>query len=131
VTDTTPTDIIGPGPGESRPGSTVIYRFKLDADCNPTNKIMFAMPRSGTSDGLHVDNDGRLWSAEYNSIVVRSSRGKGLSVFNVEQLVKDWEHSNPIVNFALAGDKLVVLAGRTVWLVHLGMNVTTPAEEKS
>lgn len=65
---------------------------------------MFAMPRSGTSDGLHVDNDGRLWSAEYNGIVVRNSRGKGLSVFNVEQLVKDWEHSNPIVNFALAGE---------------------------
>ena len=123
VTDTAPTALVGPGSNSS--GSTAIYRFTLDADCNPTNKQLFAMPRSGIADGIHVDDYGRVWTAEYNGIVVRNARGKELGVFNAEQLVDP--ANSPIANFALAGDKLVVLSGDRIFVVQLGQNITTPA----
>ena len=89
------------------------------------NKQLFATVRSGLADGIHVDNYGRVWTAEYNGIVIRNSRGKELGVFNAEQLVDSANF--PIANFALAGDKLVVLSGDRIYVVQLGQNVTTLA----
>lgn len=122
VTDVADTAIAGAGASKS--GSVAIYRFTLDALCNPTNKIMFAMPRSGFADGIHVDDYGLVWTAEYNGIVVRNPKGQELGVFNGEWLNNQ---KIPIANFALAGDKLVVLAYDRIWVVQLGQNVTTPA----
>ena len=125
VTDSALTSLTGPG--SDRGGSTAIFRFELDFNCNPTNKQMFAMPRSGIADGMHIDNFGRVWTAEFNGIVVRNSQGKELGVFNAESLVKPFSYKNPISNFALAGDKLVILAIDRIYVVQLAQNVTTPA----
>lgn len=127
VTDSALTLLSGPGSNSS--GSPAIYRYELDADCNPMNKQLFATVRSGLADGIHVDNFGRVWTAEFNGIVVRNSRGKELGVFNAEQLVEP--AFSPISNFALAGDKLVILSGDHIWVVQLGQNVTTPAGKSS
>ena len=89
------------------------------------NKQLFAIPRSGIADGIHIDNYGRVWTAEFKGVVVRNSRGKELVVFNVEQLVD--AASYPISNLALAGDKLVILGGDRLYVVQLGQNITTPA----
>ncbi|EOO00133.1 putative lactonohydrolase protein [Phaeoacremonium minimum UCRPA7] len=113
------------GPGSNSSGSPAIYKFDLDADCNPVNKRLFAIDRSGLADGMKVDNYGRVWTAEWNGIVVRDSRGRELGVFNGEQLVED-EYA-PIENFALAGDKLVILAGDKILVVQLNQDVTDPA----
>ena len=125
VTDSALTSLTGPG--ADRGGSPAIFRFELDANCNPTNKQMFAMPRSGIADGLRIDDFGRVWTAEFNGIVVRNAQGKELGVFNAEALVKPFSYKNPISNFALAGDKLVILAIDRVYVVQLAQNVTTPA----
>jgi gluconolactonase len=119
VTDVSATRVAGPG--ASRSASVAIYRFTLDSDCNPTNKVMFALPRSGLADGIHVDDFGRVWTAEYNGVVVRGRDGRELGVFNAEAL---GDAGIPIANFALAGDKLVVGAYDRFWVVQLGMNVT-------
>ena len=123
VTDSALTLLSGPGSNSS--GSPAIYRYELDADCYPTNKQLFTVVRSGLADGIHIDDFGRVWTAEFNGIVVRNSRGKELGVFNAEQLVE--AAFSPISNFALAGDKLVVLSGDHIWVIQLGQNVTTPA----
>lgn len=123
VTDTAATSYFGPGANSS--GSAAIFRFELDADCNPGNKQLFALTRSGIPDGIHVDDFGRVWTAESNGIVVRNSRGRELGVFNAAYFLN--EETTPIANFALAGDKLVVLAVNRIFVVQLGQNVTTPA----
>jgi gluconolactonase len=131
ITDTAaPFTAAGPGvatfgAGAKGSGSSAVYRYELDADCNPGNKQMFAMIRSGIADGIHVDDFGRVWTGESAGIVVRNSRGKVLGVFNSQFLLD--EDEAPVANFALAGDKLVVLAFNRVLIVQLGQNVTTPA----
>ena len=124
VTDVSATRLAGVG--AARSGSVAIYRFTLDTLCNPTNKVLFALPRSGIADGIHVDDYGRVWTAEYNGIVVRGPSGKELGVFNSEKLN---DQDIPIANFALAGDKLVVLAYDRIWVVQLGQNVTRAASK--
>lgn len=113
------------GAGDKSSGSSAIYRYELDADCNPGNRQLFALIRSGIADGIHVDDFGRVWTGESSGIVVRSSRGKVLGVFNSNYLLNESEA--PVANFALAGDKLIVLAFDRVLVVQLGQNVTTPA----
>lgn len=59
-----------------------------------------------------------MWTAEGNGVVVRRAiDGKELGVFNAEVLDNS---VNAIANFALAGDKLVVLADSRIWVVQLG-----------
>ncbi len=119
VTDVALTSLTGPGSNSS--GSPAIYKFDLDADCSPINKRLFAIPRSGYADGIKVDSFGRVWTAELNGIVVRNSKGRELGVFNGEQLTNS--ENGPIENFALAGDKLVMLAGDKILVVPLGQTV--------
>lgn len=47
------------GPANYSSGSVGIFRFTLDPQCNPTNKVFFGLTRSGISDGIHVDDQGR------------------------------------------------------------------------
>ncbi|KAM0798270.1 hypothetical protein BDR22DRAFT_964841 [Usnea florida] len=106
--------------------SNIIYRYTLDEDCFPMNKRLLATVRS-YADGLHVDSYGRVWTGEWDGITVRRGRdGKVLGVFNAEALVVG-EGLPPMANFALAGDKLVVLALDRVYVVQLGQNVTSRA----
>ena len=121
------TDVSTPslaGPGADRSGSIAIYRFTLDAQCHPTNQIMFAMPRSDIADGIHVDDSERLWTAGYSGIVMREPDGMELGVFNCEFLN---DQPIPIANCVLAGDELLMLACSRIWVVQLGQNVTTVA----
>ncbi|MDI1493085.1 MAG: hypothetical protein OHK93_004871 [Ramalina farinacea] len=103
--------------------SSVIYRFTLDEDCFPINKRLVAAVRS-YADGLHVDDYGRIWTGEYEGITVRSPQGKVLGVFNAEAL-EIGSRLPPIANFAIAGDKLVVLALDRLYVIQLGQNVTS------
>lgn len=103
-------------------GSSVIYRFTLDEDCLPVNKRLVGTVRS-YADGLHVDDYGRVWTGEYDGIVVRSPTGKVLGVFNAEALQD--RKGTPLANFAIAGDKLVILAVDRVYVLQLGQNVTS------
>ena len=57
---------------------------------------------------------------------MRDPNGKVLGVFNAEALVVG-KGLPPMANFAIAGDKLVVLALERVYVVQLGQNVTSKA----
>jgi gluconolactonase len=96
VTDSALTALTGPG--ADRGGSTAVFRFELDVDCNPTNKQLFAMPRSGFADGMHIDNVGRVWTAEFNGIVVRNPQGKeafsSLSPTKIQSPILRWQVIN-------------------------------------
>ena len=105
--------------------TSVIYRFTLDEDCFPINKRLVATVRS-YADGLHIDDYGRIWTGEYDGITVRSPNGKVLGVFNAEVLGGGGKLP-PIANFALAGDKLVILALDRLYVLQLGQNVTSAA----
>ena len=112
---------LGGGAGISF-GSSVIYRFTLDDECFPVNKRLIGTVRS-YADGLHIDDYGRVWTGEFDGIVVRSPTGKVLGVFNAEALQD--RKGSPLANFAIAGDKLVILAVDRLYVLQLGQNVTS------
>jgi gluconolactonase len=124
VTDAAMTTLSGPGVGTLGDGSPAVFSYELDENCDPVNKKLFALVRSRVADGIHVDNQGRVWTAEGNGIVVRNQSGRELGVFN-----GPWfsDGDEPMANFALAGDKLVVLALNRVFIIQLGQTVSTPA----
>ncbi|MCJ1227567.1 hypothetical protein MMC12_004223 [Toensbergia leucococca] len=105
--------------------SSVIYRYTLDEECLPVNKRLVATVRS-YADGLHVDDYGRIWTGEWEGITVRSPIGKVLGVFNAEAL-EVGKGLPAMANFAIAGDKLVILALNRLYVLQLGQNVTSAA----
>ncbi|KAL2823030.1 hypothetical protein BJX63DRAFT_426851 [Aspergillus granulosus] len=116
------------GGGSNSSGSGAIYRYDLDAFCSQVSKQMVAIVRSYV-DGIHIDDHGRIWTAEYDGVVVRNSRGKVLGVFNAEAFL-DVEIAL-IANFALAGNELIILAVDSIFIIELGQNVTTPGRFSS
>lgn len=114
----------GIGQGANSSSSSAVFRFTLDADCNPTNKILFSVVRSGIADGIKVDDQGRVWTASNNGLVVTNARGKELGLWNAEYLLD--EADVVIANFAFAGDKLIILSVDRIWVVSdLAQNLTS------
>lgn len=99
-------------------GSRAIYRYNLDAEMRPTHLQFFGYLRKGGADGIHVDDKGRVWTAEGDGIVFRRTDGKILGVFN--PLVFGTAGLIPIANFVLAGDVLIILGGDKLFTVQLG-----------
>lgn len=104
--------------------SNAIYVYDIDGDAFLGNKRMFGLTRTGISDGIHVDDKGRVWTAETEGVVVRSEGGKVLGVFNNGAITGN--ASFVMENFALAGDTLVILDMERIWTVKLAQTVMTP-----
>lgn len=130
VTDTPSTQVPGSGfeqtstSPEQYYGSdtSAIYEFDLGPDGFPYNKRLFGITQRGISDGLHLDDDGRIWTAEADGIVIRSSSGKVLGMINALaiQRPKVADSSQlPLQNFALAGDRIIILAYTQIYQVRL------------
>ncbi|KAF2233701.1 hypothetical protein EV356DRAFT_559773 [Viridothelium virens] len=103
-----------------------IYAWDLDKNMFPVNKRLFGMVRFGIADGLHVDDAGRVWTAEGEGVVVRNPQGKVLGMFNGQYFQADKRgDAVPIANFALAGDTLVILSTTRLWTVKLGQAVVS------
>ena len=99
-----------------------IYAYDLNDAMLPINRRLFGLARTGYPDGIHVDDSGRVWTAEGEGIVVRSPSGKVLAVFNTAAFGIQ-ASGNQIANFALADDMLVVAAGDRLYGVRLGESV--------
>lgn len=133
VTDTPLTRLYGPGiggvdgSGPANGGGQYIWRFKVGADMRPTEQTLFAFVRSSVADGIHVDDAGRVWTAEFDGIIVRNAQGKKLGVINALAFGAGNVPPIEFANFALAGDTLVVLAGSRLWTVKLAQTVVSPA----
>jgi gluconolactonase len=120
---TTPTYPILAG-GASGTGSPAIYVYDLDADMFPTNRRMIGLSRTGVPDGIHIDDAGNIWTAEYEGVVVRNPQGKVLGLFNSQAYsVNATTH---VANFALAGDELIILDVGRMWSVKLAKTVIDP-----
>ncbi|KAL2060774.1 hypothetical protein VTL71DRAFT_9416 [Oculimacula yallundae] len=123
VTDTGSTIMFGTGAG-SNSTSPATYGFDLDINMRPVNKKLFGNAREGLADGLKVDDQGRIWTGEFEGVTVRNREGKVLGLLNSEyfQMVNVATH---LANFALASDKLVLLAVDRLWTVQLNQTVTS------
>ncbi|TGO67731.1 hypothetical protein BOTNAR_0036g00060 [Botryotinia narcissicola] len=126
VTDTTPITTTDSGGYNSC--SNAIYNFDLDTDMFPINKRLIGISRTGIPDGIHMDDQNRIWTAEGEGIVVRNNVGKVLGLFNAELFLDDpaGEPGIGIANFALAGDVLVVEGSGNLWTVKLAEVVVSP-----
>jgi gluconolactonase len=124
VTDTSATDSFPALRGGTvGTGSPAIYVYNLDDDAFPVNKRMLGISRSGIPDGIHIDDADRIWTGEYEGVVVRNPRGKVLGLFNSEAIgAKRGTH---IANFALAGDTLVLLDMQRLWTLKLAQTVVS------
>ncbi|CAK3814130.1 Hypothetical predicted protein [Lecanosticta acicola] len=104
--------------------SNAIYEFDLNDQGKPLNGRLFTLVRTGIANGLHVDNAGRIWTAEDDGIVVRSPGGRLLGTFNY---IPIHPVDQPrIGNFALAGNKLVIGVDDHVVIYELAENLVTP-----
>ena len=96
-----------------------IYAYDLDDAALPVNKRVFGLVRTGYADGIHVDDAGRVWTAEGEGVVVRSAKGKVLGVFNAAAFGIDAKAGVQIANFALAGETLFVGAFDRLYAIQL------------
>lgn len=108
-------------------GNPATWVFDLDEKMFPTNGRLFAFARSAAADGIHLDDAGRVWTAEGDGIWVRDESGKVLGVINGAPLLAS-PKLPPIANFALAGDTLVVLAQTQIWKLKLGQQVVSAGD---
>ncbi|KAJ9644175.1 hypothetical protein H2204_001526 [Knufia peltigerae] len=113
VTDSPVSNLQGHGPGNTT-GSAAVFVWDLDETITPVNKRLFSMARTGVPDGIKVDAKGRVWTAETEGIVCRDANGRVLGLINAKTLDKT---DVPIANFALAGNKIIVLAIDQIWEV--------------
>nr|POE77864.1 hypothetical protein CFP56_09507 [Quercus suber] len=100
-----------------------IYRYDIDDDGFPKNGRLFGLVRTGIANGIHVDNKGRIWTAENDGINVRSPQGVLLGSFNY---IPFHPVDEPFVaNFALAGNRLVIGVSSFVLVYELGEDLVT------
>ncbi|KAL4407892.1 gluconolactonase [Colletotrichum abscissum] len=89
-------------------GAPAIYKYDLNEDMWPVNKRIFGVSGMQAPDGIRIDDKGRVWTGEGEGVVVRSSQGKVIGVFNGQFFTRD-SVNTAIVQFELARDVLVVL----------------------
>ncbi|KAK4965380.1 hypothetical protein LTR42_012136 [Elasticomyces elasticus] len=111
--------------GANGTASSAIYVFDLDVDAQPSNRRLFGFAERGISDGIHIDDAGRVWTGEADGIFVRSARGRILGFINAQAVLSEEEMAQGYMleNFALAGNKLVVFAVDKIWVVELAESV--------
>jgi len=117
VTDTPPLIY-----GANITASSAIYVFDLDEKGFPSNRRLFGIAERGISDGLHLDDAGRVWTGEADGIVVRNSGGKVIGMFN-SLAIFGVGSAFTLQNFAIAGDRLIVLALDKIFSVGLSRSI--------
>lgn len=98
------------------------------------NWRLFSFARQGFANGIKIDDYDRVWTAEYEGVVVRDGvSGKILGSFNAQDIILnnkenpvDVRDVAPLANFALAGDELVMLAFNRIFGVKLAETVMRP-----
>ncbi|RMY76299.1 hypothetical protein D0863_02042 [Hortaea werneckii] len=104
-----------------------IYKYDLTEEVFPVNRRVFGLVREGIADGIHVDDDGNVWTAESEGVVVRNPKGRVIGLFNAAYFQGEVAAASgiPIANFALAGDTLVIFGVSSLWTVKLGKTVVS------
>lgn len=106
--------------------SAAIYVFDVSENGFPHNKRLMGIAQRGIPDGLHLDDDDRVWTGESDGIVVRNSAGKVLGMINALSIqgeaIVDSDQA-PLQNFALAGDRVIILAYSKIYQVRLSRTI--------
>ena len=108
--------------------SSAIYVYDITDDGFPVNRRLFGLAERGIPDGIHLDDSGRVWTGEADGIVVRAPTGKVLGMFNalaMQGVATVDSGATPLANFALAGDRLVVLAYDKIFGVQLSHQIVS------
>ena len=120
-----------PAYGANSTASSAIYVFDLDDLGFPHNKRLFGIAERGISDGIHLDDSDRVWTGESDGIVVRNKHGRTIGLINSLTLL-GVDPPAPLVNFALAGNKLVILALNQIWTLELAAEIVScPSKDGS
>lgn len=126
VTDGPDSTVFGQ-PYNKSSGSAGIYKFDLGGGdgCTPVNKRLVSTARQGFANGIKIDDFGRIWTAEYEGIVVRSVQGKVLGIFNALDILQNANVTDvaTIANFALAEDQLIWLGFDKIYAIKLGQTL--------
>ena len=69
-------------------------------------------------DGIRVDDEGRVWTAEGEGIIVRAADGKVLGMFNAHYFTRD-PVKTAIVQFELVENKVIILGQDKLWIVEI------------
>lgn len=105
--------------------SHYVCAYGLDEHTMPINRRVFGRMREYIAEGMHVDDKGRAWTADGEGMVIRSPAGKVVSAVNRQYLFADTEaDANPMANFALADDKLIILPTTRLYVVQLAEEVS-------
>ncbi|KAH6644198.1 hypothetical protein C7974DRAFT_467871 [Boeremia exigua] len=102
----------------SKVGAPAIYKYELDENMWPINKRIFGITRMQAPDGIRVDDKGRVWTGEGEGVVVRSAAGKVIGIFNAQFFTRD-PVNIAIVQFELAGDRLIILGQNKLWSIKV------------
>lgn len=106
----------------ARMGIPGVYTYDLDDHMMPVNRRVFSVARMQAPDGVRVDDNDRVWTAEGEGVVVRNAVGKAIGIFNAQYFTSD-PVNFAIVQFALAGDKLVILGMDKLWVIEMAERV--------
>lgn len=110
-------------------GSPGLYKFDLGGidGCTPVNKRLVSIARQGFANGIKIDDYDRIWTAEYEGVVVRNSQGKVLGLFNAVDILENANITDvaTIANFALVKDQLIWLGFDRIYSIRLGQTVKT------
>ena len=68
-----------------------------------------------------------VWTGEHDGVAIRSPIGKLLGLFNAKALVNYWQGLR-LAKFAIAGDRLVILALDRLSVLQLGQSFASAAE---
>ena len=103
-----------------------LYAYDLDSHMMPVNRRVFGMARQGIVDGIQIDDSGRVYTGEYEGIVVRNTAGKTIGVFNSQFFQADKQaDALPIANMGLAGDTIVFLATNRLWTIKIAQKIVS------
>ncbi|KAH8646787.1 hypothetical protein BX600DRAFT_155797 [Xylariales sp. PMI_506] len=108
--------------------SSGIYEFDIDEDARLSNKRLFGIAQRGIADGVHLDDSGRVWTGEADGVVVRNPTGTVLGMFNalaIQGIQTVDSDQAPLANFALAGDRVIILAYDKIFSVRLSHSIVS------
>lgn len=127
VTDGPDSAVFGRAYTANSTGSPGIYVFDLAGPdgCTPLNKRLLGIARQGFANGIKIDDFGRVWTFEYEGVVVRDGgTGQVLGVINIEELLRLGGRESPDVapgaNFVIVRDRVYVLGFYHVFEIKLG-----------
>ena len=93
----------------------IVYVYDINGDGLPINRRIFSVSSFGSPDGIKVDKEDRVWTAEGDGINVRDHHGTLLGVILSHNLCD----SGVIRNFALMKNTVIILAEESLWRLDL------------